>query len=289
MFTGVEIMKSRIWLVAASLVPACALAWGNECKLRADRAGGVDATGVEKVVVRAAAGDLKIVGRPTAVRIEARGVACAAKQELLDATRLDVRREGNVVYVETDLPQNRGLSFGSDEYAFLDLGLALPSGIPVEGIDSSGDTVIEDLASLKFQDSSGDLRVTRIAGLADIQDSSGDLRIEHAGSVRLRDSSGDLIVEEVRGDVEVEVDSSGDMKITRVGGSVKIEQDSSGGIHVEDVKGSVTVESDSSGDVYAGRVGGDFTVGEDGSGSIEHSSIGGRVHLPSSKDDRDVE
>ena len=74
---------------------------------RADRAGGVDAKGVEKVVMRTGAGDMKVVGRGNAVRIEARGVACAAKQELLDATQINVRREGNVVYVETDLPQNQ--------------------------------------------------------------------------------------------------------------------------------------------------------------------------------------
>lgn len=278
-------MKSRIWLVAVSLVPACALAWGNDCKLRADRAAGVDAAGVEKVVVRAGAGDLKIVGRATAVRIEARGVACAAKQELLDGTQLSVRREGNVVYVETELPQNESnFSFGRDDYAYLDLGLALPAGIPLEGIDSSGDAVIEDVASLKFQDSSGDLRVSRIAGLADVLDSSGDLHIEDAGSVRVKDSSGDLIIDEIRGDAIVELDSSGDMRITRVAGLVKVEQDSSGDIHIEDVKGSVTVETDSSGGINVSRVGGDFTVGADGSGSIDYSSISGRVQLPSNKD-----
>ena len=92
-------MRLRYWLVLLALGPATSMAW-DDCRFRADRAGGVDARGVDKVVIRSGAGDMKVVGRSTAVRIEARGVACAASQELLDATHISVRREGNIVYVE---------------------------------------------------------------------------------------------------------------------------------------------------------------------------------------------
>ena len=285
-------MRFSYPLVLLALVPATAFAWGDGCKLRADRAAGIEAAGVEKVVIRAGAGDMKVVGRGNAVRIEARGVACAAKQEMLDATQISVRREGNVVYVETTLPQDDGnWSWGNNEYAYVDIGIALPSSIPVEATDSSGDAAFEDLKALTVQDSSGDLNLKRIAGLADVGDSSGDIEIEAAGSVRLRDSSGDIDVDEVRGDVDVMLDSSGDIEIARVDGNVKVEQDSSGSIRVENVKGSVNVDSDSSGDIYAGNVSGDFTVSEDSSGSIEHESIGGRVNVPNNKrdDDDDVE
>src|SRR5262245_9380654 len=101
-------MRSRYWLLLLALGPATAFAWGDDCKFRADRSGGVDAKGIEKVIIRAGAGDMKIVGRSSAVRVEARGTACAAKQALLDATQISVRREGNVVYVETTLPQSEG-------------------------------------------------------------------------------------------------------------------------------------------------------------------------------------
>jgi DUF4097 and DUF4098 domain-containing protein YvlB len=273
-----------------ALGPATALAWGDGCEFKADRAGGVDARGIEKVIIRAGAGDMKVVGRSNAVRVEARGTACAAKQELLDATLINVRREGNIVYVETALPQNEtSWSFGNNQYAYIDIGIALPSGVPVEAIDSSGDAVFEDLNALQLQDSSGDLEIRRIAGLAEVTDSSGDLTIDSAGTARVRDSSGDIEIDDVRGDVDVVIDSSGDIQVAKVGGSVKIQQDSSGGIRVEDVKGSVTVDSDSSGDIYAVRVGGDFTVSEDSSGSIDHESIGGKVTTPSSKRDDDVE
>jgi DUF4097 and DUF4098 domain-containing protein YvlB len=282
-------MRFRYPVVLLALVPATALAWGNDCKFRADRAAGIEAAGVEKVVIRTGAGDMKVVGRGNAVRIEARGVACAAKQPLLDATQISVRREGNVVYVETALPQNdESWTWGNNEYAYIDIGIALPSSIPVEATDSSGDATFEDLKALTLQDSSGDLDIDRIAGLADVSDSSGDIEIGGAGSVRLRDSSGDIDVDDVQGDVDVVLDSSGDIEIAKVKGNVRVEQDSSGGIRVEDVNGNVTVDSDSSGDIYAGTVGGDFTVSEDSSGSIEHSSISGKINVPNNKRD-DVE
>ena len=279
-------MKIGFGLLLLALVPATSLAWGDECKFTADRAGGVDAAGVEKVVIRAGAGEMKVMGRSNAVRIEARGVACAAKQELLDATTISVRREGNVVIIETALPQNlEGWSFGDGEYAYIDIGIALPSSVPVEALDSSGDAEFEELRQLTLQDSSGDLEIRRIAGLADIGDSSGDVELEDAGSVRVRDSSGDLEIEGVRGDVEVELDSSGDIRITGVGGSARGPRDSSGSIPIQGVKGSVEVDSDSSGDIYAGRVAGNFTVREDSSGSIGHESVGGRVTVPNNKRD----
>jgi len=280
-------MRSRFWLLLLALGPATALAWGDGCEFRAERAGGVDAKGIEKVVIRAGAGDMKIVGRPTAVRVEARGTACAGKQELLDATQINVRREGNVVYVETALPQNNdgGWNWGKNDYAYIDIGIALPSNVPVECTDSSGDTTIEDLAALTMQDSSGDLEIHRIAGLADVTDSSGDLDIDDAGSARVRDSSGDMEIDKVRGDVEITSDSSGDIHIAQVGTNVHILQDTSGGIRVEDVKGNVIVDSDSSGDIYAGHVGGDFTVTEDSSGDIDHDSVGGKVTIPRDKRD----
>lgn len=278
-------MKSRWWILALAAVPAASFAWGDGCQFKADRAGGVDAKGVEKVVVRVGAGDMKLVGRSNAVRIEARGTACSSKQELVDAAQISVRREGNVAYVETQLPQDNSGSWkiGGNDYAYIDIGIAVPSSVPVEVEDSSGDTTIEDLASLKIVDSSGDLEIYRIAGDIDLTDSSGDIEIEHAGSVRIRDSSGDMDVSHVTGSVVVVVDSSGDIVVEDVQKDVTVESDSSGEIRVEEVRGNVLVEADTSGDIYAGRVGGDFTVKADTSGSIGHDSVAGKVTVPSNK------
>jgi hypothetical protein len=282
-------MRSRIWLLLMALGPATAFAWGDDCNFRAQRAGGVDAKGIEKVVIRTGAGDMKIVGRSNAVRVEARGTACAGKQALLDETQISVRREGNVVYVETSMPhdQGDGWHWGKNEYAYIDIGIALPSGVPVDAVDSSGDTNIEELAALTIQDGSGDLEIHRVAGLVDVGDSSGDLDIEDAGSVRVRDSSGDIGIERARGDVEITSDSSGDIHISKVDANVHVVQDSSGEIRIEDVKGNAIVDSDSSGDIYAGHIGGDFTVSEDSSGDIDHDTVGGKVTVPENKRDSD--
>ena len=65
-----------------------------------------------------------------------------------------------MVIVETALPQYEdGWSWKNNDYAYIDLGVALPSNLPLEAIDSSGDAVFEDLNSLDLQDSSGDLNL----------------------------------------------------------------------------------------------------------------------------------
>jgi DUF4097 and DUF4098 domain-containing protein YvlB len=274
-------MRFRHGLLLLALMPAAAMAWGDDCKFTADRAEGVDARGVEKVVIRAGAGALKVLGPANATRIEARGVACAAKQDLLDNAQISVRREGNTVYVETNLPQDgNGWSFMRNDYAYMNLGVALPSSLPVEAIDSSGEAAFEDLAALNLQDSSGNVDIRRVAGLVDVTDSSGDLVLENVGSVRISDSSGEVRIQDVRGGVDIDEDSSGDIRVLRTGGSVHVRQDSSGNIRIEDVRGNVDVDEDSSGDIYAAQVSGNFTVRDDGSGSIGHNAITGRVEVP---------
>ena len=51
-----------MWLTLLAVGPATAFAWGDGCEFRADRAGGVDAAGIEKVGIRAGAGDMKVSG-----------------------------------------------------------------------------------------------------------------------------------------------------------------------------------------------------------------------------------
>lgn len=271
----------------AAGVLACLTAgqvWAQDasCRFQANRAGGTDLAGVEKVVIRAGAGDLKVVGRERAVRLEARGQACASSQELLDKIRLHVRREGSIAYVETEMPQDDGVVLIGSWYATLDLGVALPASLPVDAQGSSGDAVLEGLSGLTIADSSGDLTVRDIAGELGVEDSSGEVRIERVGGLRLRDSSGDVTIREVARDVEIEADSSGDLEIASVGGSVRVRQDSSGDIRITDVQGDAEVDVDSSGGIAARNVGGDFTVGSDGSGGIDYSEVRGRVTVPQS-------
>ena len=151
-------------------------------------------------MIRAGAGDLKVIGRANAVRIEARGVACAAKQELLDAAQITVRREGNVVYVETTLPQDDDdWSWGKNDYAYIDLGIALPSSIAgrCHRLERR-----RGIRGPEGADAAGQLRRSRRSraspALVDVGDSSGDFEIDNAGSVRVRDSSGDIDIDDVQ-------------------------------------------------------------------------------------------
>ena len=218
-------MRAGNWIALVAIVSSGmgpAFASDDSCEFRAERKAGIDAAGVTKIVLRTGAGDLNVNGRANTTRIEAHGTACAAKQALLDKVQLSVRREGNVVYLETQMPEDTsGWSWGRSDYANIDLNVSLPDLIAVDAVDSSGDATFEDLKSLTLQDSSGDLDLARIAGMADVGDSSGDLEIDNAGSVRVRDSSGDVGIEHVKGDVEVSADSSGDLEIAQVDGSVQ--------------------------------------------------------------------
>jgi hypothetical protein len=140
------------------------LSFGDDCKFRADRAGSADTAGIQKVVIRAGAGDLKVTGRSAASRVETDGIACAAKQELLDATQVNVRREGNILYVETHMPDEQSNRSWSRGYAYIDLRITLPDDVVVEAVDSAGDASFEQLKSLDLTDSSGDLSLRNIAG-----------------------------------------------------------------------------------------------------------------------------
>src|SRR5687767_14326403 len=172
-------MRVANWIALIAIVSpgmGPALASDDGCEFRAERKASIDATGVTKIVLRTGAGDLDVNGRANSTRIEAHGTASAAKQELLDKVQLTVRREGNVVYLETQMPQDLGgWSWGKNEYASIDLIVAVPDLVAVGAVDSSGDATFKDLDSLILQDSSGDLDVARVAGTVDVGDGSGAL------------------------------------------------------------------------------------------------------------------
>jgi len=250
------------------------------CKFNAERAGGLDLTGVTKVLLRTGPGDLEVRGSPAAVRLEARGRACASTPELLERITLTVRREGDVAIVEAAVREEEKEIWVGTKYAYLNLGVALPASLPVEALDSSGDLKMTGLRSLKLQDSSGDIEIRNVAELVDVRDSSGEIDIRDVHAVRIEDSSGDIEIESIKADVEVLSDSSGDIVIDNVDGKVAVRQDSSGEIKIVDVRGDVAIDVDSSGGIEVARVDGDFLLGVDSSGGVQVDEVKGRVTLP---------
>jgi hypothetical protein len=243
--------------IALLILPLPALAW-DDCALSAERKGGIDTAGAERVEILARAGDLTV--RPASgTALGAAGRACASRQEFLDQTQLHVRRTGNVIQVHVQTPEQ--MSGIGILYAYLDLHVVVPDGLPVEITDSSGDMSLEDVSVGRVTDSSGDITARRLRADVEIDDSSGDIRVEDAaGAVRVSDSSGDIVI--------------------RGAQSVHIPQDSSGDMIIERIAGDVTIDRDSSGDVLVTNVGGNVELLADGSGLVRVTDVKGTTRLP---------
>jgi hypothetical protein len=272
-------------LIALGLAIAGPAAADDQCRHEARREGAAPAAGHERIRIEAGAGTLMVTGRKGLGEVKARGRACSSLEELVAATDIEVRRDGNVLIVAAVLPEPREVSgsfwSSNSAYATLDLEIDVPADIPLDVEDSSGDLTLEDVAATTLADSSGDIRIRNVGGDLKVTDSSGSIDIAHVhGSLRLSDSSGAIDVEDVAGDVLIPVDSSGDLSVRRVQGSVTIETDTSGDIDLVEVRRDVRIAIDSSGSISVEDVGGDFTVGTDSSGSIRHSRVAGAVSVP---------
>jgi len=194
-----------IMLVLCVVVPATVLARKVSCEYTVERVSGADTDGVEKVVIFAGAGQLQVTGRADARRLDAHGIVCSQQQGLLAVSTLAVHREGKVIFVEARLPENDpSLAKGSFMAPSMTLTISLPAGIPVDANHWGYDATFEDLASLKLQDRSGNLRLRRIAGAVEVSDGTGGLEIENAGSVRVRgDGPGRIEYHSIRGKVSL--------------------------------------------------------------------------------------
>jgi hypothetical protein len=263
-------------LACAALVPAHA----RECEHTAHRTANQAGPDIQRVVVEAGPGDLVVRGGSSR-DVTVDGNACASTDKLLADTRIEIRRDGDTVYVRTVIPEISDGLFGINRYAYIDLTVGVPKTATLKIEDSSGDLHVHDVQAATIDDSSGDQTIERLAGNLEVADSSGEIKIaDVGGGLRLKDSSGDVDVDRVEGDVIVTVDSSGDLDIRRVTGGVHIRSDSSGAIEISDVKRDVTIDDDSSGSITVTDVGGNFTVGSDGSGGIRYERVTGSVRVP---------
>jgi DUF4097 and DUF4098 domain-containing protein YvlB len=271
-----KIVLGSALLVCAIAIPAHA----EGCKHTAHRTANSAGPDIERVVVEAGAGDLVVHGEQSR-DVTAQGRACASSAELLEESKVEIRREGNTVYIRTVLPELRDVVFGFNRYAYMDLSVGVPKTATLKIDDSSGDMEVTDVQAATITDSSGDQHLENVAGNLDVSDSSGEIKIARVGGeLRLKDSSGDVDVDNVQGDVVVDVDSSGDLDIRHVTGGVHVRNDSSGAIEIHDVKRDVLIDDDSSGGIRVQDVGGNFTVGSDSSGGIHFDRVTGQVKLP---------
>jgi hypothetical protein len=239
------------------LAPAAHAQWSSAYS--APRNAVVDAAGARSVEVEAAAGSLRVEGKPGLRQVQVTGTARSSSQDILGRIRLIAERRGDVVFIRADIPDNEGYGNYS---AMLDLVIEVPQGMNADVADGSGDAKILNVGSLEMTDGSGELTI-----------------IGATGSVRINDGSGNITVENVGGDVKV-TDGSGEMNVRNVTGSFTVENDGSGGIRATDIRGSVVVEHDGSGDVDVDKVGRDLRVESKGSGEISYSAVGGQIDIP---------
>jgi hypothetical protein len=228
----------------------------------------VDAAGAKTVEVDAAAGILRVEGKPGLRQVQVTGTARASSQRLLNEIRLIAERRGDLVFIKADMPDNKDWRDYDGWSAALDLVIQVPQGINADISDGSGDTKIFNVGALEASDGSGDFSVDGAAG-----------------SVRISDGSGNLTIQNVGGDVKV-TDGSGDINVRSVSGSFTVESDGSGSIYATDVRGSVVVENDGSGEIEVKQVGKDFRVEHKGSGDIDYADVTGRVEIPERHRDR---
>lgn len=226
----------------------------------------VDVRGAKSIEVHAGAGSLRIQGRPGISQVEVRGTARASSRDHLADIKLVAERRGDVVYIKSDVPEDRNGGFWSnvrgDWNLQLDLVIEVPLNVALDVEDGSGEIKISDVGPLKLTDGSGEMTIIGVKGDLTIEDGSGSITIENVeGRVRVSDGSGEIRAKNIVGDFIVDEDGSGGIDIAGVGGSVRIEHDGSGGVDVE-------------------RVAGDFIVNNKGGGSIRSSGVRGKIDIP---------
>ena len=238
-------------------------AWQCEYDKRIDQV--LDVSGSSVLDVAAAAGDLRISGKPGTDEVKIRGKVCVSEEEWLDEVTVETST-GDRATVSVVIPDSEGWTIWGSRYAYVDLELVIPDGLNLDVRDSSGDIEIENVAAVELKDSSGDIRITDASGPVVIRDSSGDIRVQDLASdfTVVSDSSGEIWGKDIEGNAVVESDSSGDIIFSRVGKNVVVERDSSGDIDVDSVEGDFTVQRDGSGGIHSKDVKGKVDVPEQG-------------------------
>lgn len=251
-------------LALVALVATSASAQYRDADYSAKREATASAAGATRIVIDARAGSLRVEGKSGLRDVRASGTAWASRERDLEDIKLTAERRGNAVEVIVDIPDDEG-GWDDDRIRLLDLVVEVPSDIAVEIEDSSGEVEVMGVGGLALSDGSGSLRIERIGGPVEVTDGSGSLTILNVrGDVRIRDGSGEIEVREVQGSVIVDGDGSGE-------------------IDVQGVTGRVHVRSDGSGSIDARNVGGDFVVDRKGSGGIRYRDVKGEVQIPRGK------
>jgi hypothetical protein len=218
-------------VVTAVLIPAPAR--GQSTPYTAPRNATVPAGGVRLVRISSGAGFLHVDGRNGIGQARVTGTARASNRRVLDGIRLVAERQGDVIVIKADMPdEDRGLwdMMRHDYVRLLDMDIDVPANIPIEVHDGSGDLLIRGTASAEVEDGSGNLEISGI-GVSNV---TGRFTIE-------ADGSGNIDANGIGGTMRVSSDGSGNIMARRVGGDLVVESKGSGSIQYSTVKGSIDI------------------------------------------------
>lgn len=257
----------RIWpaaLAMALLATGFATVFTSSASAQRDdysvqRNARVSALGATSIRIENGSGRLVITGKSGASIVSASAVIRGSSQATVNAVKLSIQRNGDVITVRADAP-DRSWSWGDGWSA--DLTVEVPANLHLDVSDGSGGARIENVGALTIRSGSGGVRASNVTGAVDARSGSG--------GVKLRDVHGDVGLSS----------GSGSITIAGVTGSVDVRSAGSGGLNISQVSGSVHLGSIGSGSLTADGVGGDLTVDHKGSGSVNYANVKGRVDVP---------
>ena len=261
---GARAVLIGLLVVAASFIPRRASAYED---YTSPRNADVGASGAKSVRIEAAAGILRVEGRPGISEVRVRGTARAERRNRLDDIKLIAERRGDEIFIKADMPEwrDRGWYDRDNDNVALDLVIEVPTALRLDVGDGSGEAEFNNTGSLELGDGSGEILIRNARGDVRVSDGSGNITIEGVeGSVRVNDGSGNIRARNVTGNFVVSSDGSGDIDVSSIGGTMR-------------------VENDGSGNIDADRVTGDFVVDHDGSGTISYATVKGSVRIPERK------
>ena len=175
-------------------------------------------------------------------------------REAIAAARVELveRASGHELVVE--LPKKSGFTLDLGNMQFgrgpkVGIAIRCPHGADVELTSSSadliasgrlgafgvktasGDSIVEEVASLSATSASGDVQARRVNGRAQVNSASGDVRIELvqgpvavntvSGDITVRDARGAVTLQSVSGDQSIDGICAGEARLNSVSGDVR--------------------------------------------------------------------
>lgn len=202
----------------------------------------IAADGVNKIIVDAGSGALKIQGGNVdeiIVVATIKSKKYSNIQDLQDAfdskMTLTLEPLGSKATLKA-LNKNKMFSFKSPNIQ-IDLDVTVPHNINVFIDDGSGSMKVSDIeGDIEIDDGSGSLRMKNITGDVLIDDGSGSQElIDIDGSVVIDDGSGSIEMKNISGNVTID-DGSGSINIEELSGVFKLIDGGSGHVYVNGKK-----------------------------------------------------